>query len=102
MGAIQRDWILEIEEVNKITSLEMQHYVRKMGSQLEFNAVEVSKSGKRLRSLRSGEDRLSFPRSGETPLLRIPPVVRFEVSAGELQQDLKRNKTHVHWHTSDE
>lgn len=42
MGAVQRDWILEIEEVSKITSLEMQHYVRKMGSQLEFNAVEVA------------------------------------------------------------
>ena len=42
MAAEQRDWIIEMEEAQKVTSLEMHHYVRKMGTQLEFNAVEVA------------------------------------------------------------
>ena len=42
MGMEQRDWIVEMEEAGKVTSLEMQHYVRKMGAKLEFNAVEVA------------------------------------------------------------
>jgi len=39
---IQRDWVLEMEEAGKVNSIEMQHYVGKMGTQLEFNAVEVA------------------------------------------------------------
>lgn len=42
MALEQRDWVIEMEEAQKVTSLEMQHYVRKMGTQLEFNAVEVA------------------------------------------------------------
>lgn len=42
MGSAQRDWIVEMEEAGQVTSLEMQHYVRKMGTQLEFNATEVA------------------------------------------------------------
>ena len=42
MGAVQRDWVMEMEEAAMVTSLEMQHYVRKMGTQLEFNATEVA------------------------------------------------------------
>lgn len=42
MAMVQRDWVLEMEEAGKVTSIEMQHYVRKMGTQLEFNAVEVA------------------------------------------------------------
>ena len=41
-GPVQRDWVLEMEEAGKVNSIEMQHYVRKMGTQLEFNAVEVA------------------------------------------------------------
>ena len=39
---VQRDWVLEMEEAGKVTSLEMQHYVRKMKTQLEFNAAELA------------------------------------------------------------
>ena len=39
---VQRDWVIEMEEAGKVSSMEMQHYVRKMGAQLEFNAVEVA------------------------------------------------------------
>jgi len=42
MGMVQRDWLLEMEEAGKVDSMEMQHYVRKMGANLEFNAVEVA------------------------------------------------------------
>ena len=42
MAMVQRDWVLEMEEAGKVNSIEMQHYVRKMGTQLEFNAVEVA------------------------------------------------------------
>ena len=38
----QRDWIIEMENAEKVNSIEMQHYVKKMGSQLEFTAVEVA------------------------------------------------------------
>ena len=39
---VQRDWVIEMEEAGKVSSMEMQHYVRKMGAQLEFNAVELA------------------------------------------------------------
>ena len=42
MALEQRDWIIEMEEAGKVSSMEMQHYVRKMGAKLEFNAVEVA------------------------------------------------------------
>ena len=42
MEPVQRDWVLELEEAGKVTSLEMQHYVRKMKTQLEFNAAELA------------------------------------------------------------
>lgn len=41
-NVVQRDWLLELEEAGKVNSLEMQHYVKKMGAKLEFNAVEVA------------------------------------------------------------
>ena len=39
---VQRDWVIEMEEAGKVSSMEMQHYVRKMGTKLEYNAVEVA------------------------------------------------------------
>ena len=42
MALEQRDWVIEMEEAGKVSSMEMQHYVRKMGAQLEFNAVELA------------------------------------------------------------
>ena len=42
MALEQRDWIIEMEEAGKVNSMEMQHYVRKMGTKLEYNAVEVA------------------------------------------------------------
>ena len=42
MSLEQRDWVIEMEEAGKVSSMEMQHYVRKMGTQLEFNAVELA------------------------------------------------------------
>jgi len=47
---VQRDWVIEMEEAGKVSSMEMQHYVRKMdeykdkfGNLLnEFTAVELA------------------------------------------------------------
>ena len=39
---VQRDWVLEIEEAGRITSLEMQSYVNKMGAATEFNAPTLA------------------------------------------------------------
>ena len=38
----QRNWVLEMEEAGIVTSMPMQHYVNKMGEQLEFTAVELA------------------------------------------------------------
>lgn len=42
MGYIQRDFLQELEDAEKVNSVEMQHYVRKMGTQYEFTATEVA------------------------------------------------------------
>ena len=39
---VQRDFFAELEDAQRVNSIEMQHYVRKMGSQMEFNAAEVA------------------------------------------------------------
>mgnify|MGYP003318898851 FL=1 len=38
----ERDWILEIEERSRITSVEMQFFVNRMGAQLVFNAPDLA------------------------------------------------------------
>ena len=42
MALEQRDWVIEMEEAGKVSSMEMQHYVRTMGTTLEYNAVELA------------------------------------------------------------
>lgn len=42
MDIIQRDWIQEIEDGKQITSVEMQIYVNRLGSQREFTARELA------------------------------------------------------------
>lgn len=39
---VERDWIMELEEAGKITSLEMQKYVSRMGAQQIFNVPELA------------------------------------------------------------
>lgn len=39
---VERDWIMELEEAGKITSLEMQKYVSRMGTQQIFNVPELA------------------------------------------------------------
>lgn len=39
---IQRDFILEMQEAGKITSVEMQFFVERMGSQLLFNVPDLA------------------------------------------------------------
>lgn len=41
-GVVQRDWVLEMEEAGKITSVEMQYFVNRMGAQTIFNAPELA------------------------------------------------------------
>lgn len=38
----ERDWVQEIEEAKVVTSMPMQCYVSKMGTQTEFTAAEVA------------------------------------------------------------
>lgn len=38
----ERDWVLETQEAGKITSMEMQFFVDRMGAQLLFNVPEVA------------------------------------------------------------
>ena len=42
MEIIQRDWIQEIEDGKQITSVEMQIYVNRLGTQREFTARELA------------------------------------------------------------
>ena len=42
MDIIQRDWIQEIEDGKQITSVEMQIYVNRLGTQREFTARELA------------------------------------------------------------
>ena len=42
MAMVQRDWIQEIEDGKMITSMEMQAYVNRLGTQREFTARELA------------------------------------------------------------
>lgn len=39
---VERDWVQELEERKLITSVEMQFFVNRMGSQTVFNAPELA------------------------------------------------------------
>ena len=42
MELVQRDWLQEIEDGKQITSVEMQIYVNRLGTQREFTARELA------------------------------------------------------------
>ena len=39
---VQRDWLQELKDAEMVDSVEMQHFVRKMGAQNEFSPLEVA------------------------------------------------------------